>query len=1215
MLLAIGVKFVWAGLTLSEDSVARALEKDIQTEIARIEQMLPLLEPHISGIAEEEFLPLESPYPYFIYQNGPLQFWSDYHYVPNYFEVRYINDLGLLVTRNGYYLIKKFSYMREDGLLDLAFTIPVFWSPGLENQYLRATFNERLLRNNFYTVIQDPSVFEERNIQIDGKFLFSLSFPPGFRASDPSFNILALIASLLSLIFLILFFEGLLRYYFSRAAFFKGLLFFVPAVLLIRYLMMLTNFPFHASQWELFNPRYFNAGHWIKHPADLFLHIALLLWIAWAIWRAFRHPSYWLQLRKIRTYWQAMGLMVLGFLSVLSLYGVYALNTALTQYSIWNFDITEEIKFSLLKGLGLFSTFLLGLLFFAYSHLLVKTLLLFRGKRQHYTLLILFTLIPVLVLGLVLSDGWIVFLFYASYLIVLLMSRWPLTWRKFRLNALVYSLFACMIVAAAGSTSEIKFQNEKREQEINTLANFLLADGDPYVEFLLDEVKYRIETDGFIRNRLINPFQNQEVIEQKVRRAYLKNDFDKYDVKVHLFDNQGVPLFPVSEGSNYNQWRGLVQIEGNTTPFRDIYILPERNNNSILSYFVFADLTINNGIRLGTVMLELQRKRFFPNTLVPELLVDRGRQEQSLERKYDFAVFNEGYQVYSGGLFNYPRRIRGSFIENFSSNRERKTFNDYQHYYFKRGIGKEVVVSAPVFPVNRWLGNFSFRFLLILFSIFLFVLIIGFIHYQRGGSLSYARRVQVYLNLAFFIPLIIVSISTLGRINSIFSQELEEEYFRKAQSAVTNLANAFDAFADGQIPAEELDSEILQIARLVQTDINVFGMNGRLYGVSQSSIFDNNLLSEWINPLAYRRIVEENESRALLKENIGFLSFRTVYAPIRSQSGGALLGILGMPFFDSGAELQQRQSAILTNILITFMAVFLIFFFLAYSVSNVLSFPFTYLSGKLKKISLTERNEPLEWKNEDEIGILISEYNRMLVNLEKNKKALAQSEKESAWREMAKQVAHEIKNPLTPMKLSLQQMQRTLRGVDSEENERLQRQIVALLHQVDTLSDIASSFSAFARMPTPHAELFDLVTLVKETVQLFTNDPKAQLHLHIDCDFAMIWADSKLLSRILSNLIINGIQATKEGERPILSVKLRLTDRKEVLLSIQDNGSGIPEDIRDKVFTPNFSTKTSGSGLGLAIAKHGIEHARGRIWFETSEEWGTTFYIALPLQE
>jgi len=243
----------------------------------------------------------------------------------------------------------------------------------------------------------------------------------------------------------------------------------------------------------------------------------------------------------------------------------------------------------------------------------------------------------------------------------------------------------------------------------------------------------------------------------------------------------------------------------------------------------------------------------------------------------------------------------------------------------------------------------------------------------------------------------------------------------------------------------------------------------------------------------------------------------------------------------------------------------------------------------------------------------VGEYNRMLENLEESKKALSRSEKESAWREMAKQVAHEIKNPLTPMKLTLQHLKRMLEKAMPGNGAFIEKPINTLLHHVDTLSDIAQSFSAFAQMPAPASEKIEVSSILRQTVGLYANEESGKIETDIEEGEFFVTGDAQWMGRIFSNLIINGMQAAPAGRKALIKVSLRKTGAQRLLIEFRDNGTGIPENIREKIFIPNFSTKFTGSGIGLAVAKRGVEHAGGKIWFETEENVGTSFFIELPL--
>jgi len=386
----------------------------------------------------------------------------------------------------------------------------------------------------------------------------------------------------------------------------------------------------------------------------------------------------------------------------------------------------------------------------------------------------------------------------------------------------------------------------------------------------------------------------------------------------------------------------------------------------------------------------------------------------------------------------------------------------------------------------------------------------------------------------------------------------------------------------------------------------VYDAQGQLITTSQPGIFGLNLLSDQINPVALRALNNDNQS-LILTESIGLLDFKTTYTAITVYSDGKIYGILSLLFFDSKAHLEIQQKEVFADLLMIFAMIFLFALISGNYILNYLIGPLKVVSDHIRRTTLENDNQPIDYSSDDEIGLLVKEYNQMLIKLERNKAALARSQKESAWKEIARQVAHEIKNPLTPMRLKIQQLQRDL------DDERQVKTLHSLLTQIDTLSDIADSFSEFAKMPAPENTDFNLVEVVTETCRLHS-ESNVQINLDTPDKKVMVWADPALMQRILNNLIINAIQAVPDDRQVKIDVSLKKEDQK-VLLSCADNGTGIPEEIHEKIFTTYFSTKSTGTGIGLAVAKKGIENAGGNIWFETEQDEGTTFYITLPVYE
>jgi two-component system nitrogen regulation sensor histidine kinase NtrY len=242
----------------------------------------------------------------------------------------------------------------------------------------------------------------------------------------------------------------------------------------------------------------------------------------------------------------------------------------------------------------------------------------------------------------------------------------------------------------------------------------------------------------------------------------------------------------------------------------------------------------------------------------------------------------------------------------------------------------------------------------------------------------------------------------------------------------------------------------------------------------------------------------------------------------------------------------------------------------------------------------------------------VEEYNKMIDKLEESAVQLAQSEREDAWREMAKQIAHEIKNPLTPMRLRVQQLTRIYEADPHQLEERLKSTSASLIEQIESLAQIANEFSAFAKMPDPVNERVELNQLVKSVVNLFEDEENADLYMYLPKDQLVSFVDKKQLVRVLNNLIKNAIQAIPEERRGDIGIHLFQREDKAIIM-VEDNGTGIPEDKQDKVFVPNFTTKSSGKGLGLAIARNVVAAAKGKIYFETEKGKGTKFFVELPL--
>ena len=283
---------------------------------------------------------------------------------------------------------------------------------------------------------------------------------------------------------------------------------------------------------------------------------------------------------------------------------------------------------------------------------------------------------------------------------------------------------------------------------------------------------------------------------------------------------------------------------------------------------------------------------------------------------------------------------------------------------------------------------------------------------------------------------------------------------------------------------------------------------------------------------------------------------------------------------------------------------------LSWQISNGLTRNIRKISDEITKINLLGKDvKPIKYFNDDELTPLVNSYNKIIHILNEQKELLAFREKESAWREMAKQVAHEVKNPLTPMKLLIQNFERKFDKADPDIDEKVTRLSKTMVDQIDLISTVAGAFSEFAKLPEKKNETLNVIKEIKSLIRVF-ND-KNEIYFHSNKDNILINFDKIFFSRIITNLITNAQQAVSDLRKPVINIDVELINKK-VSISVEDNGVGIPKDKIDKIFEPNFTTKNSGMGLGLTMVRKMVEDYKGEINVKSEEGKGTKFVIILP---
>jgi nitrogen fixation/metabolism regulation signal transduction histidine kinase len=403
---------------------------------------------------------------------------------------------------------------------------------------------------------------------------------------------------------------------------------------------------------------------------------------------------------------------------------------------------------------------------------------------------------------------------------------------------------------------------------------------------------------------------------------------------------------------------------------------------------------------------------------------------------------------------------------------------------------------------------------------------------------------------------------------------------------------------------------IKRLSDLRLLDINVFDKNGNLAATTQPALYEQQLLAPKINASAMHKFRDHHASQAVQEERIGGLQFMASYRPIRNPLG-EVVGFLNVPYFMQERELKERIATFLVALINLYLLLFVLLLSLSIVMARALTEPLDLIRNHLRTASLRGNDAFLVWRNQDEIGKLVEEYNTALATLKENAARLSRSEREGAWKEIAQRVAHEISNPLTPMKLSIQRLQHAFAEGREDIQPLFDKVTNLLIGQIDALSELASNFGEYAKIPLGRPDRIIPSVIIKQTAELFSIHSDINIRQEIEDEEAAVYMDKNHFTQALNNLVKNAVQAIPEGRHGIIRLSMR-TDPNWVYIEVEDNGTGIPEEMQEKIFIPHFSTKSFGTGQGLAITREMIEFAGGQITFDTRAGEGTTFAIRLP---
>ncbi|MEZ4810001.1 MAG: ATP-binding protein [Allomuricauda sp.] len=404
--------------------------------------------------------------------------------------------------------------------------------------------------------------------------------------------------------------------------------------------------------------------------------------------------------------------------------------------------------------------------------------------------------------------------------------------------------------------------------------------------------------------------------------------------------------------------------------------------------------------------------------------------------------------------------------------------------------------------------------------------------------------------------------------------------------------------------------EIYKIADVQNVNFNIYDLEGSLVKSSRPS-FEADSISNCLDAEILNNLLISPNRRYVEEKSAAGDNFKASYTYINDNMFKPI-GIMNLPYFEDNSFNVKELREFLFRLAGVYLLMLLSAIILAYFVSKYITRSLQTVSDKMKRTNLTQRNEKIYIENPgEEIGQLVDSYNRMIDELEESAVKLARSEREQAWREMAKQVAHEIKNPLTPLRLTVQSFERKFDPKDPMAQSKIREFSKSLIQQIDTMSNIAGAFSNFANMPAQQNETLNVVKIVKLALEIFNED-----YIHFISDEKEIIAklDRTQLIRVVTNLVKNAIQAVPDVESPRILVTVA-SEGDTVKISVADNGVGISDDLKYKIFEPKFTTKSSGMGLGLGMVKNIVENYKGNIDFTSQVGKGTVFTIKFPKEE
>ena len=768
---------------------------------------------------------------------------------------------------------------------------------------------------------------------------------------------------------------------------------------------------------------------------------------------------------------------------------------------------------------------------------------------------------------------------------------------------LVVSLYTLVTVSVCGLSRE--------RERVKMWVGKLSVERDVGLELQLRSIEGKILTDKVIASILVSPEGGLNVLKNRLEELYLKGMTQRYEIKLNICRPNDVLL--------YNQGQYMVdcnnffnEIKQYGTPLTDnsnFFFL--NNYNGKISYLgVFYYLT---PIGIVNLYLELDSRHSknmqgYPSQLLNYKQVDN----TNLPFSYSCGKYIDGRLITYNGDYNFPTSVdEMKYDVGFSSYKKGKNL-----FFVDKSItGKIIVITRPTRGILSYFISFSYLVLFYGGLLFLFLRIRRMnknVISIRMPKKSFKRKITYLVTASLVFALICMGAGSIW-FSVIFYNENNrlqmEEKLQTVQSTLEEYCKYFEAYT--QLNTQDLISSIDRLSSGIRADINLYDPHGRLMRSTQPELFDKSLISSRINSDAYDKLVHERKRQVQNVEKLGDLEYYSLYSPILNNNGN-LVAIANIPYFVKPSDFRGDLSAVIATIINIYLLLLIAAIVGGGMLSKQLSKPLAAISSKMKRMDVSKKAEHIDYRNKDELGLLVAAYNKMVDDLEESTRQLAKKEREHAWSEMARQIAHEIKNPLTPMRLSIQHLismkQRNISGWENKFEDVAN----SILEQIEILSNTASEFSSFAKFYFEESTEINLYSLLNEQKILFDTHDNIRISFVHEMDDAVVFARKGQIIRVIVNLLSNAIQAVEANGGGYVKISL-IQDYGGYRVSFEDNGPGVKEEDVGKLFKPNFTTKSSGTGLGLAISQNIIEQSGGKISYSRSEFGGANFSFFLPL--